>query len=803
MAPNPDNPAGPADRANPVNSDGARGAMSARDAARAVFGHTGVGMAVLTGTGTLLQANPALRQLLGLDTDAAADGSLSSLIHEDDRATVASALDELSSNADAAPVELDVRLAASGDTAVGATGGAHRNGDRWLRMSLSREPLEGTDPPGVIVAGIFVDITNKKRADLKAQTTHKRLEQLFEQANDIIFNIDLQGRFTRGNPVGARLVKRPLEKIIGMNFLDLVRPGYRKAAAQFYMRQITERIPSTYYEYPVLASDGEEIWLGQYVQLIIEDGKIANIQAVARNITDRKRTEDALRASEERVRAVVANAPIIVWAADPNGVLTFCDGHGLEPLGLKPADVMGQTLPTVYTDENGVTLEMELDRALAGETVQKEVSVRNRVFDSWSAPLRDAKNAIVGVMGVAVDITERVRLAERLRDAEKVEAIGRLAGGVAHDFNNQLTAILGFAEMLQQSFENEGDPRADDVLQILRGGRRAADLTEQLLAFGRKQPRRPQLLDLNDVVTDLEPLLLHSVREDMELDTVLAEGLRPVTADEVQIEQVIMNLTLNSRDAMPAGGRLTVRTANVTLDAAQLYDHPTLQPGPYTMVSVTDTGDGIDDDTKAHLFEPFFTTKDPGKGTGMGLASAYGIIRQSDGFIEVTSQVGHGSTFAVYLPSTQATLPARPPAAKTPTPAGGTETILFVEDNVAVREMTATALASAGYTVLQAQSAEEAFETSARHDGPIDLLLTDVVMPARNGRELADELTTGRPDLMVLYITAYPGDPTLAGALDATHDVLEKPFGPNDLLRRVRLLLDRADNRTAGTARQA
>ncbi len=789
MAPNPDNP----DR-----MDDARGAMSALDAARAVFDHTDVGMAVVSSTGTLLQTNPALQQLLGLDADALDGRSFESLIEATDHAELALALDTLSTVKDAAPARLDLRLAAPGNS--GDT-------ERWVRVCLARGPQEEADPAGVsggvAIVGVVVEITNEKKAGLEAQTTNKRLQQVFEQANDIIFNIDMAGRFTWGNPVGAKLVKRPLEEIIGMNFLDLVRPGYRRAAANHYMRQITEKIPSTYYEYPVLASDGEEIWLGQHVQLIIEDGRVANIQAVAGNITDRKRAEDALRASEERLRAVVSNAPIILWASDRDGVVKLCEGQGLETLGMESKDVVGRKLAEVYTDKSGIPVSMDMERALEGETFQKEVPVGDRMFDSWYSPLRDAKNAIVGVMGVAVDITERVRLAERLRDAEKVEAIGRLAGGVAHDFNNQLTAILGFAEMLQQSFVDEEDPRADDVEQIMRGGRRAADLTEQLLAFGRKQPRRPQVLDLNEVVTDLEPLLLHPVREDVELDTELAEGLRPVTADEVQIEQVIMNLTLNSRDAMPTGGRLTIRTANVTLDAAQVDDHPPLLPGPYTMVSVTDTGDGIDDDTKAHLFEPFFTTKDQGKGTGMGLASAYGIISQSDGFIEVTSRVGHGSTFACFLPSTETAAPAPPPVARTSAPAGGTETILFVEDNLAVREMTVAALGSAGYTVVQARNAEEAFEAASRHDGPIDLLLTDVVMPARGGRELADELTASRPDLMVLYITAYPGDPSLVGAFDATHEVLEKPFGPKDLLQRVRLLLDRADNRAPETARQA
>ena len=298
-----------------------------------------------------------------------------------------------------------------------------------------------------------------------------------------------------------------------------------------------------------------------------------------------------------------------------------------------------------------------LRRALAGNTFQAEMILGGPVFDSWYSPLRDAAGKITGVIGVAVDITEHTRLSGRLLEAAKMEAIGRLAGGVAHDFNNQLTAILGFAQILQRSLAHD-DPRADDVLQILKGGRRAASLTEQLLAFGRKQPRRPTKLDLNAIVTDLEPLLVLTVGETVRLETVLAPDLYTVTADELHIQQVIMNLVLNSRDAMPTGGQLTIRTANVSLAETHLGDHPQLLPGPYAVVAVADNGDGIDVETKAHLFEPFYTTKEQGKGSGMGLASAYGIIRQSGGFIEVASELGHGSTFTFYLPSAGAAVPA-------------------------------------------------------------------------------------------------------------------------------------------------
>jgi len=632
--------------------DDKRGTALARDAARAVFDHSQIGMAVLDNTGALMETNPALQRLLGLEPGALADRSLASLVDGAHHDMCVSTVETLV--ADGTPVSIDLRLRTPDDT------------ERWVRVHLSRAPDDDTDP-GTIV-GTFEEVTDEKKTESLARATTLRLEQLVDRANDIIFNVDLHGRFTWLNPSASQLMKRSVGELLGMSFLELVHPDYREDAGRFYQHQVKHRIRSTYYEFPAVATGGDEIWLGQYVQLIVEDGEIVNIQAVARNITARKRAEDALRASEERVRAVVSTAPLILWAADREGVFTLCEGHGLKGLGLEPWDVSGRKVVEVYTDPS---IAGHLHRALEGNTFQAEITLGGRVFDSWYSPLRDADRVITGIMGVAVDITEHVRLSERLLEAEKMEAIGRLAGGVAHDFNNQLAAILGFAEILQHSFD-EDDPRAADVRQIIREGRRAAALTEELLAFGRKQTRRPTVLDLNAFLTSLEPLLRHTIRDDMHLDTQLAPDLCHVTVDESQIERVMMNLTLNSRDAMPTGGRLTIRTANVMLNDERVRKHPPLQAGRYAMVAVTDTGFGIDAETRLHLFEPFFTTKEQGKGTGMGLASAYGIIKQNGGFIDVESEVGCGSTFTFYLPSAVTPASHHAPATAATTPAGKT-----------------------------------------------------------------------------------------------------------------------------------
>jgi PAS domain S-box-containing protein len=740
-------------------------------------------MAVLDGAGVFTQTNPALQRVTRTP-DTLVGRSLTSLVVTDDRHTCRATIEAVATGGD--PARLDLRFLTT-DGAV-----------RWVRLHLSGVPANqpgdageagGADRP--VIVGTFEDVSAEKSAAEKTRSTTRRLQQLVDRANEIIFNIDEAGRFTWVNPAACGLMKRPVDALVGLSFLELVRPDFRAAAGRFYQGQVRQRIPSTYYEFPVVTADGAEIWLGQYVQLIVEDQQVINIQAVARDITARKQTENLLRASEERVRAVVSNAPIILWAADPEGIFTLCEGHGLKGLGIEPSDAVGRKVSDVYTDPG---VAAHLRRALAGESFQAGMTLGGPTFDSWYSPLWDANRNINGVMGVAVDITEHMRLSTRVREAEKMEAIGRLAGGVAHDFNNQLTAVLGFAEMLQKTFD-EDDPRIGDVSQIIRGGRRAAALTEQLLAFGRKQPRRPTRLNLNGVVSELEPLLQHAIREDVQLDVQLEPELYPVTADEVQIEQVIMNLVLNARDAMPSGGLLTIRTANTRLAEARVGEHPPVMAGPYAAVSVGDTGEGIDPETKAHLFEPFFTTKEQGKGTGMGLASAYGIVQQSGGFIEVESQLGRGSTFTFYLPLADAAAPA--PAARiadAQTTVGGSETILFVEDDGMVREMATEALTGAGYTVLEARDVGQALERAVSHADRIDLLLSDVVLPDRRGLELADRLGAERPDLKVLFVTAHGNDATLRGVLDASREVLEKPFGPKDLLRRVRLFLDGTDH---------
>jgi CheY-like chemotaxis protein len=377
-----------------------------------------------------------------------------------------------------------------------------------------------------------------------------------------------------------------------------------------------------------------------------------------------------------------------------------------------------------------------------------------------------------------------------LRQSQKLEAVGTLAGGVAHDFNNLLTVIISYTDLLLREAGPDSSMRTD-LVQVKEAAGRAATMTKQLLAFSRRQVLQPKVIDLGLIVDGIRDLLRRMISEDIELQARTHQPLARVKADPGQIEQVLMNLAVNARDAMPAGGVLTIETANETLSAGDPRLRDMMPPGPWVRLSVRDTGVGMDEQTQARIFEPFFTTKEPGKGTGLGLSTVYGIVKQSGGFVWVSSAVGAGTTFDIYLPSVEEV--ATPAEAAPTAVGGGSETILLVEDEAPVRSLARRCLERHGYRIIEAGGSPEALALAARHHGAIDLLLTDVVMPQGNGRELAERLRALRPEIRVLYMSGYTDDGVVRRAgVTPGSELLEKPFTPDGLARKVRQVLDRA-----------
>ncbi len=522
----------------------------------------------------------------------------------------------------------------------------------------------------------------------------------------------------------------------------------------------------------------------------------------------RRQFEEALQNERQFLRALLESLEVGIVACDSSGLLTLFNRATREFHGLPDTPVPPETWAehsSLYQADGKTPLEKEatpLFRALRGERVRNaEVTIVPRGGPSRTVlvsgqPLQDARGRNLGAVVAMHDITERKQLEGQLRQGQKMEAVGRLAGGIAHDFNNLLNVITGYGEMLAERIP-AGDPMSSKVDQIRKAANRAASLTRQLLAFSRKQVIEPRVLDLNDLLAEIDKMLRRMIGEDIELTTLQGPSLGRIKADPGQIEQIVMNLVVNARDAMPQGGKLSLETGNVDLDQGYARRHAGARAGPYVALTVSDTGVGMDAETQSHIFEPFFTTKEMGKGTGLGLATVYGIVKQNGGYIEVQSSPNRGTTFRIYLPRVQERADASR-TRETQDPPRGTETILVVEDETAVRQVVREALQGFGYTVLETGEPEDGLAICAAHPGPIHLLIADVVMPRMNGRLLAQQLTLKRPDMKVLYMSGYTDSAIVQhGILERGVFFLQKPFALTTLASKVREVLD---SEGAGTA---
>jgi two-component system, cell cycle sensor histidine kinase and response regulator CckA len=670
----------------------------------------------------------------------------------------------------------------------------HKDGQQ-LAISLTTSTIK--DAAGTIVgaATIARDITDRKRAEEKLRASEERYRLLFERNLAGVLLFTSEGRILDCNEAAARILGyASAEELVSRSTVDIF--AVEAERVQFIERLRQARV-LTNSELMLLRKDGVRTCVLANMTLL--EGRFGQtlLYGTLIDITERKRAEEALRESEARYRTLVEHAPeaVVVYDAD-RGRFIEANDNAVQLFGVPRDDLLAQSVAdrSPPAQPNGrssaAAAEQHLADALGGGTPTYEWVHRRADGKDVPCEVRLVRLPAAGrrlVRGSITDITERQRLEEEVRQAHKLDAVGRLAGGVAHDFNNLLTAILGFNNLTIGALEPQHSGHGY-LREIQKAADRAARLTGQLLAFSRRAMLQPMLLDLNAVVAQTEATLRRAIGEEVELVTSLSATQPTIKADPSQLVQMLLDLAVNARDAMPGGGRLTLATADIELDEQTAKSRSGLKPGPYVMLRVTDTGCGMDAETLAHLFEPFFTTKGVGKGTGMGLATIYGSVKQSGGDIDVTSSLGQGTTFRVFLPRSEE------PVAMTPAQTGGlprgTETVLVVEDEGAVRRLTCQILRQRGYTVLEAGRSADALTVAEKHAGRIDLLITDIVMPSMNGIELARELGQARPGIKVMFVSGYSEE--MLGEYGELPEVvlLRKPFGPEELLRQTRNVLD-------------
>jgi two-component system cell cycle sensor histidine kinase/response regulator CckA len=682
----------------------------------------------------------------------------------------------------------------------------------YLQMAGRQVWFDGNVSPmsGDSVLWIARDITQRKRAEGVLRETVRSKEEALAQLDTLLSSAPIGFAFYTPDLVYRR-INKSLAAINGLSVeqhlgktLSEVLPEMSLVLAPLLQQVMDTGEPMLDLEItgePQPNSTKEHYWLVSLYPVRIQAGELLGAGVLVSDITERKQAEVALRESEERYRLLFESNPQPMWVYDVE-TLAFLAvnksavhhyGYSREEfLSMTIEDIRpAEDLPAFY--DSLVRPSRGLDRAGEWRHVKRDGSIIEVEITSHSLMFADRQAELI----LANDITERNRLEaallsseEQLRQSQKLEAIGQLAGGVAHDFNNLLTAINGYSAL---ALRRVGPDHAVSsyLEEIKKAGDRAANLTRQLLAFGRKQLLQPLAINLNDIVGDMIKLLKRLIGEHVQLVTVPGADLKQIKADPGQLEQVLVNLVVNARDAMPRGGTITIETANTTLDGAYASRHVGVTPGEYIMLAISDTGTGMDQDTKTRVFEPFFTTKEKGKGTGLGLSTVYGIVRQSGGNVWVYSELGKGTTFKVYLPQIEDDVAVRGALKEDLTRHRGTETVLLVEDEDTVRKLTSELLEESGYVVLEANGGEQAMALFQAHKGPIDILITDVVMPKMSGKEVAEQLRNVHPETKVLFMSGYTDEAIVHhGIVDSHIAFIQKPFSENALTRKVRDVLD-------------
>jgi two-component system, cell cycle sensor histidine kinase and response regulator CckA len=625
------------------------------------------------------------------------------------------------------------------------------------------------------------------------------LQGITEGTTDAVFVKDLGGRYLMINRAGADFLGKTVEEIIGKKDDELFVPEVGRDIMDSDRKVLAAGETRTFEEFGT-AAGVTRLYLSTKGPFRDPGGQVIGLLGICRDITDRKRAEEEVRQSQQKLRTHIEHTPLAVVEWDLSFRVSAWNPSAEQMFGYPREEAIGQHGTFIVAQQFREHVDRVWQELLAqkggSRSTNDNVTKDGRTISCewYNTPLVDDSGRVFGIASLVQDVTERVALEERFRHSQKMEAIGRLAGGVAHDFNNLLTVILGYAQILADGLP-AGSRLAESTAQIKSAADRAAGITRQLLAFSRKQVLSPRIIDLNDIMLNLDSLLRRLIGEDIEVLTLPQRDRASVTADPGQIEQVIMNLALNARDAMPNGGKLTLETANVELDGTYAKEHQPIEPGHYVMLAVSDTGVGMSPEVQARIFEPFFTTKEVGKGTGLGLSTVYGIVKQSGGYIWLYSEPGQGTTFKIYFPRAEQSASL---AGSDKRPAGvqrGTETILLVEDDPQLRALSSSVLSHCGYKVLIANGPEEGLAICQENHKQIRLLITDVVMPTMNGRQLAEQILKMAPNTRVLYISGYTNNAIVHyGVLDDGLWFLPKPFTLAALVSKVREVLDASTN---------
>jgi two-component system cell cycle sensor histidine kinase/response regulator CckA len=747
---------------------------------QSAFEHAPIGIALIAPDGRIVQVNHSFCEILGYTKEELLASDVLVITHKDDIVATIQHIRRL--------------ISGKVKTSQHERRFLHKLGHEVLALTNLSLMRDAENKPLYVIAQIQ-DITERKRAEEALGESEVRYRLLFE-SNPLpmwVYDLETLG-FLAVNEAAIQHYGYSLKEFQGMTVRDIRPPEDIPALLENISRIGETRNEAGVWKHR--KKDGTLIDVEITSHPFTFAGRASEL-VLAHDVTERKQVEEALQREKEHTEHIISVAPTLIAGMAPDGATTFINSAVTRVTGYEPEEIVGKNWWRInypeaeYEQVDRLFEEFEQGRAVANYEMTLTTKSGSKRTVSWNSANRsNERGEIIEIIGIGADITDSRELEEQLRQSQKLEAVGQLAGGVAHDFNNLLTVITGYSDLSLRRLDKD-NPLRSNLEEIKKAGERAASLTRQLLAFSRKQVLQPKVLQLNAIVADVDKMLRRLIGEDIDTLTVLEPGLGQIKADPGQIEQVILNLAVNARDAMPQGGKLTIETSNVYLDNQYARQHTAIQPGHYVMLAVSDTGCGIDAETQVRMFEPFFTTKEQGKGTGLGLSTVYGIVKQSGGHLWVYSEMGKGTAFKIYLPQVDGVTErdeARDALAGLPQ---GQETVLLTEDEEQVRQMIRMILEMNGYHVLEAVSGEEALTLYKEHEGQIDLIMTDVVMPRMSGRELAQSLEVLHPGIKVLYMSGYTDDAIVRhGLLDQEIVFLQKPFTPDALMRKVREVLD-------------